>query len=156
MPSSLGAGAALGPPRGVRRGAPGALLSSARLSPEGDRRLLNRPEFKAMFLDDLLNGSRKQFSAPLADLLLFSRHWGFDLADVDVPVRWWHGDADHIIPYAHGEHVVSRLSDAELHTLPGESHLGGLGVGEHLLTTLLDVWDAAEDPVAPSVYRAEP
>ena len=31
-----------------------------RLSPEGDRRLLARPEFKAMFLDDLLNGGRKQ------------------------------------------------------------------------------------------------
>ena len=51
---------------------------------------------------------------------------------------------------------MGRLSDAELHTLPGESHLGGLGVGEHILTTLLDVWDASADPVAPSVYRAEP
>jgi pimeloyl-ACP methyl ester carboxylesterase len=133
-----------------------ALDVYALLSPEGDRRLLNRPEFKAMFIDDLLNGSRKQFSAPLADLLLFSRHWGFDLADVDVPVRWWHGDADQIIPYRHGEHVVSRLPDAELHTLPGESHLGGLGAGEHILTTLLDVWDASGDPVAPSVYRSQP
>ena len=142
--------------RVVKPAASRALDVYARLSPEGDRRLLNRPEFKAMFLDDLLNGSRKQFSAPLADVLLFSRHWGFDLADVAVPVRWWHGDADHIIPYAHGEHVVSRLPDAELHTLPGESHLGGLGVGEHILATLLDVWDASADPVAPSVYRAEP
>lgn len=142
--------------RVVKPAASRALDVYARLSPEGDRRLLNRPEFKAMFLDDLLNGSRKQFSAPLADVLLFSRHWGFDLADVDVPVRWWHGDADHIIPYAHGEHVVSRLPDAELHTLPGESHLGGLGVGEHILSTLLEVWDGAADPVAPSVYRAQP
>ncbi|MEZ5180148.1 MAG: hypothetical protein R2746_18195, partial [Acidimicrobiales bacterium] len=148
--------------RVIKPAASRALDVYARLSPEGDRRLLNRPEFKAMFLDDLLNGSRKQCSAPLADVLLFSRHWGFDLADVTVPVRWWHGDADHIIPYGHGEHVVSRLPDAELHTLPGESHLGGLGVGEHILATLLDVWDAADaagpsaDPVAPSVYRAEP
>ncbi|MCU1497841.1 MAG: hydrolase, alpha/beta hydrolase fold family protein [Acidimicrobiales bacterium] len=109
----------------------------ARLSPEGDRVLLGRPEFKAMFLDDLLNGSRKQFSAPLADVLLFSKHWGFDVADVSVPVHWWHGDADHIIPFAHGEHVVSRLPNAELHVLSGESHLGGLGVGELILTTLL-------------------
>jgi pimeloyl-ACP methyl ester carboxylesterase len=113
----------------------------ARLSPAGDRRLLNRPEFKAMFLDDMLNGSRKQFSAPLADVLLFSRHWGFELADVEVPVRWWHGDADHIIPFDHGGHMVSRLPYAELLVLPGESHLGGLGVGEQILDTLLEVWD---------------
>lgn len=114
----------------------------ARLSPAGDRALLRRPEFKAMFLDDLLNGSRKQLSAPLADVLLFSRDWGFRLADVAVPVRWWHGDEDHIVPFAHGEHVVGRLPDAELHVLAGESHLGGLGAGEHILTTLVALWDA--------------
>ena len=111
----------------------------ARFSPAGDRALLERPEFKAMFLDDLLNGSRKQISAPLADVLLFSRHWGFELADVKVPVHWWHGDADHIIPFEHGVHGVSRLPNAELHVLPGESHLGGLGAGEEILVTLLDL-----------------
>lgn len=115
-----------------------ALKAYARLSPAGDRRLLNRPEFGAMFLDDLFNGSRKQFSAPLADVLLFSRAWGFDLADVDVPVRWWHGDADHIVPYEHGEHSVARLPDAQLFTLPGESHLGGLDVEERIFSTLLE------------------
>ncbi len=109
----------------------------ARLSPAGDRALLERPEFKAMFLDDLLNGSRKQISAPLADVLLFSRHWGFDLADVKVPVHWWHGDADHIIPFDHGVHSTGRLPNAELHVMEGESHLGGLGAGEEILTTLL-------------------
>lgn len=110
----------------------------AKLSPAGDRALLERPEFKAMFLDDLLNGSRKQISAPLADVLLFSRDWGFELADVTVPVHWWHGDADHIIPFDHGVHVVTRLPDAQLHVLPGESHLGGLGAGEEILVTLLE------------------
>ena len=115
-----------------------ALKAYARVSPEGDRRLLNRPEFGAMFLDDLFNGSRKQFSAPLADVLLFSRPWGFELADVQVPVRWWHGDADHIVPYEHGEHSVARLPDAELLTLPGESHLGGLDVEAKIFATLLD------------------
>ena len=117
-----------------------ALDLFARLSPEGDRRLLARPEFKAMFLDDLLNGSRKQLSAPLSDLLLFSRHWGFQVADVEAPVRWWHGDADHIVPFAHGLHMVERLANAELIVQEGESHLGGLGVAEEILTTLTDLW----------------
>lgn len=118
-----------------------ALDLYARLSPPGDRALLARPEFKAMFLDDLLNGSRKQLSAPLADVLLFSQHWGFEVGDVAVPVRWWHGDDDHIIPFAHGRHMVDRLPDAELLVLAGESHLGGLGVGEDILTTLVELWD---------------
>ena len=118
-----------------------ALDVYALLSPRADRHLLARPEFKAMFLDDLLNGSRKQLAAPFNDVMLFARDWGFRLDEVKVPVRWWHGDHDHIIPFAHGEHVVSRLRDAELFHLPEESHLAGLGRGEEILSTLMKVWD---------------
>jgi pimeloyl-ACP methyl ester carboxylesterase len=111
------------------------------VSPPGDRALLARPEIKAMFLDDLLNGSRKQLAAPFYDIMAFARDWGFRLDEVKVRVRWWHGDADHIVPYAHGEHVVSRLPDAELHPMPGESHLGGLGRAEEILRTMIELWD---------------
>lgn len=111
------------------------------LSPRADRHLLARPEFKAMFLDDLLNGSRKQLAAPFADVIAFARDWGFRLDEVKVPVRWWHGDHDHIVPFSHGEHVVSRLPDAKLLHLPGESHLAGLGRGEEILSTLMQIWD---------------
>ena len=127
--------------RAARPVASPALDVYAFLSPQADRHLLARPEFKAMFLDDLLNGSRRQLAAPFNDVILFARDWGFRLDEVKVPVRWWHGDHDHIIPFSHGEHVVSRLPDAELFHLPGESHLAGLGRGEEILATLMQVWD---------------
>lgn len=130
--------------RMIRPVASPALQLYARVSPEADRALLLRPEFGAMFLDDLLNGSRKQLGAPFADVVLFSKDWGFRLDEVTVPVRWWHGDHDHIVPFAHGEHVVSRLPDAELFHLPGESHLAGLGRGEEILRTMLEIWDGRE------------
>lgn len=132
--------------RAIRPIAPAAVYAYAMVSPEGDRRLLLRPEFGAMFLDDLLNGSRKQLAAPFADVAVFAKDWGFRLDEVKVPVRWWHGDKDHIVPYAHGEHVVSRLPDAELYTLPGESHLGGLGCGAEILETLTKVWTELAPP----------
>lgn len=122
-----------------------ALYLYSRVSPEGDRRLLARPEFKAMFLDDLLNGSRKQLAAPFADVVVFARDWGFGLDEVKVPVGWWHGDHDHIVPYSHGEHVVAMLPDAELYPLQGESHLGGLGQAETIMQTMSDMWDAHDD-----------
>ncbi|PRC41461.1 alpha/beta hydrolase [Mycobacterium sp. ITM-2017-0098] len=118
-----------------------ALYLYASISPEGDRRLLVRPEFKAMFLDDLLNGSRKQLAAPFADVVVFARDWGFRLDEVKVPVRWWHGDCDHIVPFVHGKHVVALLPDAELYTLPGESHLGGLGEAEAIMQSMSELWD---------------
>jgi pimeloyl-ACP methyl ester carboxylesterase len=112
-----------------------------RVSPEADRRLLARPEIKAMFLDDLLNGSRKQLAAPFSDVVVFARDWGFRLEQVKVPVRWWHGDHDHIVPFAHGLHVVSKLPDVQLYHLPGESHLAGLGRAEEILGTMIEIWD---------------
>jgi pimeloyl-ACP methyl ester carboxylesterase len=116
-----------------------ALDLYAAVQPAGDKNLLARPEFKAMFIDDLLNGSRFQSSAALNDLVLFTRHWGFELADVGVPVRWWHGDADHIVPFRHGEHVVGRLPDATMSVIDGESHLGGLGIAQDVITTLMEL-----------------
>jgi pimeloyl-ACP methyl ester carboxylesterase len=111
----------------------------AAVQPRGDKELLARPEFRAMFLDDLLNGSRFQVSAPLADIVLFTRHWGFDAADVHVPVHWWHGDSDHIIPHAHGVHLAARLPHARFTTISGESHLGGLGAATEVLTQLMEL-----------------
>ena len=109
------------------------------VQPRGDKELLARPEFRAMFLDDLLNGSRFQVSAPLSDIVLFTRDWGFRLADVEVPVRWWHGDADHIIPFRHGQHAVDRLPDATMTVVDGESHLGGLASATEVLSTLMEL-----------------
>ena len=125
----------------IRPVAEPALYAYAAISPEADRQLLVRPEFRAMFLDDLLNGSRKQLAAPFADVVVFARDWGFRLDEVKVPVRWWHGDRDHIVPFEHGQHVVSRLPDAQLTHLPGESHLAGLGRAEEILDTMLGLWE---------------
>lgn len=116
-----------------------ALGLYAAVQPPGDKHLLARPEFKAMFLDDLLNGSRFQASAPLSDLVLFTRDWGFLLDEVSVPVRWWHGDDDHIVPFEHGLHMVNRIPDATLTVIDGESHLGGLGIAEEVISTLMDL-----------------
>jgi pimeloyl-ACP methyl ester carboxylesterase len=118
-----------------------ALDLYARFSPEGDRRVFARPEIKAMFIDDLLTGSRTGLAAPIFDAVLFTRPWGFSVRDITVPIRWWHGDADHIVPLAHAEHMVSLLPDAELFVRPGESHLGTLGAAEEILGTLLALWD---------------
>ena len=125
-------------------GTPGLLLY-ARLSPEGDRAVLNRPEFRAMFLDDLFSAANLR--APVYDIVLFGREWGFAVQDVKNPIRWWHGDADHIIPFRHGQHMVSLLPDAELFVLPGESHLGSLPVAERILADLAETWDRAPGSV---------
>lgn len=118
-----------------------AISIYGRFSPEADRELLSRPEFRAMFLDDLLHGGSRRMEAPFADIVVFARDWGFRVPDVGVPVRWWHGDRDHIIPYAHGQHMVSLLPDAKLFEMPGESHLSTLNMATDIIDELLSVWE---------------
>lgn len=124
-----------------------AISIYGRLSPQADRELLARPEFRAMFLDDLLHGGSRRMNAPFADVVVFARDWGFRVGDVRVPVRWWHGDADHIIPYAHGEHMVSLLPDAKLFEMPGESHLSTLHMSTDIIDELLALWDQSRPPM---------
>jgi pimeloyl-ACP methyl ester carboxylesterase len=112
----------------------------ARLSPEGDREIFARPEIKAMFIDDLLNGSKPGMRAPVFDLILFWRPWGFALRDVRVPTHFWHGDADHIVPLAHGRHMASLVPGAQLTVRPGESHLAGFGAVHNVLDSLFGMW----------------
>jgi pimeloyl-ACP methyl ester carboxylesterase len=127
------------------------------MSPEGDRAVFARPEMKAMFIDDLMHGSRWGLRAPVYDLMLFSRPWGFRLRDIRVPIRFWHGDADHLVPLAHGRRQAQLVPDAALSVRPGESHLGGLAAAEHVMDTILSFWpDASEDAPRAGRQRRAP
>lgn len=109
----------------------------ARVSPPGDREVLLRPEVKAMFLDDLISNGSRGLRSVVHDGILFTREWGFTADDVAVPLTWWHGDADHIVPLAHAEHLVPRIPGATLHVRPGESHLGGMGIADEVVSTVM-------------------
>lgn len=110
----------------------------ARFSPPADRALLTQADFKAVFLGDLTRQGRRQFSAPFADIMMFGREWGFALDEVQVPVHWWHGLADNIVPFTHGEHMVDRLPHATLHPVEGGGHLAGFGVATEVIESMLE------------------
>jgi pimeloyl-ACP methyl ester carboxylesterase len=98
------------------------------------------PEIEAMFIDDFLNASRTRFHAVLHDATLFGRDWGFSIADIDVPVFWWHGDADNIVPLVHAEHSIELLQACEFAVRPEESHLGGFAAADTVLETIVKNW----------------
>jgi pimeloyl-ACP methyl ester carboxylesterase len=108
----------------------------SRVMPAGDQEVFASEGMKEMFIGDLQNGGRRQFRAALHDATLFGRDWGFLIADVKVPVRWWHGDADPIVPLAAAEVASGYLRDVEFYVRPGESHLGGFAAAHEILDTL--------------------
>jgi pimeloyl-ACP methyl ester carboxylesterase len=101
--------------------------------PEGDQRVFSDPEIAAMFIDDLVVAGGTRLQAFFNDCVLFGKHWGFELADVKSPVRWWHGDADSIVPIQHARLSAERLGNAELIVRPKESHLGDFAAAHEVL-----------------------
>jgi len=87
-----------------------------------DGQLLERPEVRAMFAEDLAEAFA-QSSAPFTrDLALISGDWGFDLGAVRSPVRLWHGAEDRAIPASAAQAIAARVRRAELTLLPAEGH----------------------------------
>lgn len=110
-----------------------AYRAYASITPEGDQKVFADPEMEGMFLDDMVRLIRGRDQAIVDDARLFGRDWGFRLADVKVPVRWWHGDADPIVPLGAAQSAISRLPYAELILRPEESHLGGFATADEVL-----------------------
>ncbi len=120
-----------------------AIEAFARILPPGDQRVLGDPDIQSMVIDDLVHGTRRHCQAVVNDLILFGRPWGFRLADVHVPVYWWHGDADPFVPVDQAYRAASLLPDVEFVVRPGESHLGEFAAADQVLSTLAGVWSPA-------------
>ncbi|WP_456826155.1 alpha/beta fold hydrolase [Cellulomonas sp. P5_E12] len=71
------------------------------------------------------------------DDLAYVAPWGFDPADITVPVLVLHGEDDRVVPAAHGRWLASRIQSAELWLRPGEGHVSVLGAAPAVLDWLL-------------------
>jgi pimeloyl-ACP methyl ester carboxylesterase len=93
---------------------------------------VDRASLTGEFADDMAASLRGAVSSSvdgwLDDDLAFVRPWGFDLADVRVPVLLWQGSEDLMVPFAHGQWLADRVPGVTAHLEPGEGHLS-IGVG---------------------------
>jgi pimeloyl-ACP methyl ester carboxylesterase len=57
------------------------------------------------------------------DSWALSAPWGFDLADISVPVLVMHGRQDKFVPFSHGEWLAGHIPGAEARLLDHDGHL---------------------------------
>jgi pimeloyl-ACP methyl ester carboxylesterase len=101
---------------------------------EPDKMALNDPDL----IDALCLSFQEAFCSslrwPAADVVLYSRPWGFDLADIRIPVYLWHGEKDRIVPPEMGRYIAQALPDCRATFYVNEGHFS------IILNRMKEIW----------------
>ena len=114
-----------------------------RYGPRTDRHVFEIRAFRDMFARDIVNATRRHAYAPVYDIALFARPWGFSPRHIGVPIRIWHGDVDEIVPLAHSKHLAEIIPDSHLVVVPGRGHFAGFVNSRDVFGTLARLWPGA-------------
>jgi pimeloyl-ACP methyl ester carboxylesterase len=80
-------------------------------------------DFAARTLASFKRGCMNGIEGWAEDDLAFTRHWGFDLAGITVPVSVWQGAQDRMVPFAHGQWLAAHIPGAAVHLDDDQGHL---------------------------------
>jgi pimeloyl-ACP methyl ester carboxylesterase len=94
------------------------------------RTLLSPPDAAALtgalaeFLyGSFVDGTARGVDGWLDDDLAFVKPWGFDVADITVPVQLWQGGQDLMVPRAHGEWLGRHVPGVDAHFSAPDGHI---------------------------------
>ena len=111
----------------------------ASVLPEIDRSAMNA-EVGADVVAQFQEGLRDGVDGWVDDDLAFTKPWGFDLGSAESPVTLWQGEADLMVPFAHGQWLATALPNVDANLLAGEGHLSiAVGAAERMLDSLLAI-----------------
>jgi pimeloyl-ACP methyl ester carboxylesterase len=96
--------------------------------PAADRRVLADVGIRALLARNFAEALRDSADGWIDDALAFCSPWGFDLADIKIPVLLWRGEDDVFSPVAQARWLAERITTAELLVRPDIAHFGALEV----------------------------
>lgn len=90
--------------------------------PRVDREILADPALRRIMLEANAEVYRHHSRGVADDARVLTGPWGFDPAQVTVPVYLWHGELDTIVPPAFARHLAEALPGCEATFFPAEGH----------------------------------
>ena len=90
---------------------------------EIDRRVLERPEVRAIATEMFQEAVRQGAVGWVDDELRLGRPWPFRLEEVVADVRFHHGEDDTNAPPQHAKELAERIPGSRLRLYPGEGHI---------------------------------
>jgi pimeloyl-ACP methyl ester carboxylesterase len=105
--------------------------------PAADRRVVADVSIRALLAQNFAEALRNSAAGWIDDALAFCSPWGFNLADIRVPVLLWHGESDVFAPVAHARWLADQIPHAIMSIRPGSAHFGALEVMPDVLSWLI-------------------
>jgi pimeloyl-ACP methyl ester carboxylesterase/DNA-binding CsgD family transcriptional regulator len=87
-----------------------------------DKMVFADPTFRARYAASLLSGVAWGDLGMAREVLMLSKDWGFDLAEVKTPCVFWHGEMDGLVAVAGARRLASELPNAELRLISRAGH----------------------------------
>lgn len=87
-----------------------------------DKRVLQQPAVITALTANLRAAFAQGDAGVLSDLRVYAQPWGFDLGEITLPVQFWHGDRDPIVPLRHTQYAHAQIKTSTLNVIPGEGH----------------------------------
>jgi pimeloyl-ACP methyl ester carboxylesterase len=87
-----------------------------------DQEVLTEPELRSRMIDNSAELYRQGGRGMYDEALVLTKPWGFDPAELTVPVHIWQGGRDDTVPVAMAKHLSEVIPGASLHMYPDEGH----------------------------------
>lgn len=109
------------------RSDPAKLLEELRTElTDDDRMIVSDNTIRSMLLRNYLEALRTSPYGWIDDALALTGPWGFDPAQIDVPVLLWHGGLDVFSPASHSSWLAARIPRATAVLEPAAAHFASL------------------------------
>lgn len=99
-----------------------AMTQFARRLPDVDRAFLSDPASRRVFIESYHEALRGGARGAAWDLRLYTRSWGFAQDEIEMPVHFWHGERDTIVPPSMARTQLGALHDGRARFFPGDAH----------------------------------
>ncbi|MGW3650776.1 alpha/beta fold hydrolase [Streptomyces sp. NPDC000878] len=120
------------------RSDPAKLLEELRRDlTDDDRMIVSDRGIRSMLLRTYLEALRTSPYGWIDDALALTGPWGFDPAQIDVPVLLWHGGKDVFSPASHSSWLAARIPRATAVLEPAAAHFAALRALPNALNWLL-------------------
>lgn len=104
---------------------------------EPDRKVVSDAGIRSLLASNYREALRTSADGWIDDVVAFSSPWGFDPADITVPVMLWHGKEDVFSPVSHARWLADRIPGATAILQPAAAHFTALRVLPEIMTWLI-------------------